>query len=745
MKQKTRNWIVLIVSVTVFFSLYAVMGINIGRSVRDNISNGVSSSAKAFLEEKAEEMDRNLDDVRNALPYVYGNEELLPILGIESVSLSSISVPPQAIDGEYLLLSRQEGGKTYVGKISIPSLFLDEGEGVGGTITLAEGGSWSSGTLSESAVIVERELTSLSGKISLYTEIAVPEESLSRGASVVMRGIKLGAVLFIVFILTLVAYVTHIEPFSEDRNKKKVDRIFRAVTDDFVFLVEVDMKSRTETVYYVSDLGKDIPRWSTDSRDFEKNISAYADVVVAAEDRENFRSQTRLDALMDHFRKNNNEYIIEYDVALNGRKLRFQGRFAYFPEENPPKMYIGIRDITATEKEKSDNHRKLMEALEAAEEANKGKSYFLFNMSHDIRTPLNAIIGYSDLAKRHLDDKELIGGYVDKIQSCGRQLVGLIGDVLDMAKIESGRTDLVERPCLCQDMMSDVFNSVMAAAEDKGLEFEATGNACHTTLICDKVKIQKILLNVLSNAVKYTPKGGKVSLDVNEKKREGENVSDFTFVVKDNGIGISESFLPFVFNSFSRERSATLSGISGTGLGMSITKRLVDAMGGEIGISSRQGEGTTVTIRLSLKTMETEEEEKSEKKKISLRGLKILLAEDNEINREIVTEMLREEEIMVDAAEDGEACIRKLLEHGPGYYSLILMDIQMPKMDGYEASRRIRKLADSALRTIPIVAITANAFEEDRDKAFKAGMNSHISKPIDMDLLLSTIEKCIIG
>ena len=380
-----------------------------------------------------------------------------------------------------------------------------------------------------------------------------------------------------------------------------------------------------------------------------------------------------------------------------------------------------------------------------AEEANKGKSYFLFNMSHDIRTPLNAVIGYSELAKKHLDDRKVLEDYINKIQICGNQLLGLIGDVLDMAKIESGKIDLSLNPCLCQDMMNEVVVSVNESAKEKGLSFEASGNACHTTILCDKVKVQKILLNILSNAVKYTPGGGKVTLSVHEEIKGDGDLSDFTFVIRDNGIGISKEFLPYVFNSFSRERNATLSGVSGTGLGMTITKRLVDAMGGKIEIESEQGKGTTVTVFLTFKRFENKVIEKKEEKlpEISLEGKRVLLAEDNEINSEIASEMLREVGISTEVVTNGEECVNALLSHSAGYYDLVLMDVQMPVMDGYEATRTIRRFQDKDKRMIPVIAMTANVFEEDKEKAYQSGMNGHLSKPIDMALLISTLNKCL--
>ena len=348
------------------------------------------------------------------------------------------------------------------------------------------------------------------------------------------------------------------------------------------------------------------------------------------------------------------------------------------------------------------------------------------------------------MAKNHLDEKEVLDDYIYKIQTCGRQLLGLIGDVLGMAKIESGNLEISEKPCLCQDLMSDIMISVNESAKKKGLEFEASGNACHSTILCDKVKVQKILLNILSNAVKYTPKGGKISLSVQEKIREDEGLSDFTFVVKDNGIGISKEFLPYIFNSFSRERNATISGVSGTGLGMTITKRLVDAMGGKIEVESQQNMGTTVTVSITFSRLVGLEEKQEEIiPDAFLKDIRVLLVEDNEINGEIASEMLRELKVNVDLVTNGKECIDALLEKDAGYYDLVLMDIQMPVMDGYEATRIIRRFSDKDKRLIPVIAMTANAFEEDKQKAFQSGMNGHLAKPVEMRHLIQALKSAI--
>ncbi|MGN1190103.1 MAG: sensor histidine kinase, partial [Candidatus Ornithospirochaeta sp.] len=521
------------------------------------------------------------------------------------------STKEYSFNGDYLYCTNGE----YEARVEVSSLFqLRKDIIYEYSIILPDGEEWSSDTCLDNGECIPVEL--MMEKCGIKVVFHIPNSILTtpreKGISLVVRNMIYVAVLFVVFTLAMAIYTFSREPFVANKNRKMIDRILSAVTEDFVFLVEVDVKTKIEKVFFVSSGPR--PTWFSSGKvKYDENIKSYAEKIVAPEDRNRFLEFTEFNTLMEYFRNNNNEFTIEYDVVLDGERRRYQGKFTFNAQDNDePKIYVGVRDITKIEEERTEYNRKLMDALAQAEEANKGKSYFLFNMSHDIRTPLNAIIGYSELAKMHLDDKGMLSGYIDKIQICGNQLLGLIGEVLDMAKIESGRLDLIEKPCLCQDLMNDVMIAVNESVEKKGLNFEASGNACHSVILCDKVKVQKILLNIISNAVKYTPKGGNVSLRVTETIRENENLSDFSFVVKDNGIGISKEFLPYVFNSFSRERNATLSGISGTGLGMTITKRLVDAMGGKIEIESEQGKGTTVTVSITFHRLSGEEENKEE-------------------------------------------------------------------------------------------------------------------------------------
>lgn len=737
-KQKTKNWIVLITALLLFFSFYLFLALRLGKNVKGNVSQGTISMTSSFLERETRSIDEKVSSV---IDYFSSNSlEGFPIFDFVEIEENK-SEKGLSIDGGYLKYSNGERALM----MELAPIFQFDNPLISSiTVSLPGKGEWGIGKREVDDTRIEFNLE----KTGLKVDYTISQQFLAanqeRGITLVVSNMIYVAVLFIIFIVFMAIYTFSREPFADNKNKKMVDRILSAVTDDFVFLVEVDVKTRIEKIFFVSKGPH--PQWSDKkTHKYDESIKEYADVVVAPEDRKRFLEVTEFNALMEYFKNNDNEFIIEYDVIVNGGRRRYQGKFTLSPQDpEGAKIYVGVRDTTLIEEERTEYNRKLMSALAQAEEANKGKSYFLFNMSHDIRTPLNAIIGYSELAKNHLDEKEVLDDYIYKIQTCGRQLLGLIGDVLDMAKIESGNLEISEKPCLCQDLMSDIMISVNESAKKKGLEFEASGNACHSTILCDKVKVQKILLNILSNAVKYTPQGGKISLSVQEKIREDEGLSDFTFVVKDNGIGISKEFLPYIFNSFSRERNATISGVSGTGLGMTITKRLVDAMGGKIEVESQQNMGTTVTVSITFSRLVGLEEKREEIiPDAFLKDIRVLLVEDNEINGEIASEMLRELKVNVDLVTNGKECIDALLEKDAGYYDLVLMDIQMPVMDGYEATRIIRRFSDKDKRLIPVIAMTANAFEEDKQKAFQSGMNGHLAKPVEMRHLIQALKSAI--
>lgn len=385
----------------------------------------------------------------------------------------------------------------------------------------------------------------------------------------------------------------------------------------------------------------------------------------------------------------------------------------------------------------------LEKALKQANAASEAKSAFLANMSHDIRTPMNAIIGFTDLLEKYIDNAEKRDDYIAKIKSSGTYLLGLINNVLEMARIESGQT-IVDETIWSAEQFINTLTSVFREDMDrKKLKFIKEIHIEHPYVWCDPTKVQEIFFNIVSNAVKYTPEGGTVTLRMNELPSGQEGYVVYKVEVEDTGIGISEDFMPYLFDEFARERNTTQSKIGGTGLGLPIAKKLVNIMGGTIAVRSEVGKGTCFTVISTHRIADKEELEKSyedaaEYAENEFSGKRLLLTEDNELNAEIATELLEELGFEVEHAADGVICIDMLQKAEPGYYDLILMDIQMPNMNGYEATERIRKLPD-ARKDIPIVAMTANAFEEDRQHAFAVGMNGHIAKPVDVEKLIEVL------
>lgn len=394
-----------------------------------------------------------------------------------------------------------------------------------------------------------------------------------------------------------------------------------------------------------------------------------------------------------------------------------------------------------------DLNEKLQIAVEKAEGANRAKTNFLNNMSHDIRTPMNAILGYNRLMRKKLTDPQLID-YQRKIEQSGSLLLSIINHVLDMARIESGKSKLDENAEVVGTILDEVYGVFVSEAAEKEIRMKKTIAVEHRSLICDGTKIREIFVNLISNAIKYTPRGGSVEVNVTELPCEREGFARIQTVVTDTGIGMSKEYLPTIYDSFSRERNTTMGKVAGTGLGMAIVKELVTMMGGTIEVKSELGEGTTFTVTLDHKIAETRHDDRKEiaSRKAaaeSLADLHILLAEDNDLNAEIAMTLLEEAGLKVDRAADGIQCVSRIEKEPAGTYALILMDIQMPNMDGYKATETIRQLPDPRKAAIPIIAMTANAFEEDRKMALAKGMNGYIAKPIDLTKMLAAMQEVI--
>lgn len=384
-------------------------------------------------------------------------------------------------------------------------------------------------------------------------------------------------------------------------------------------------------------------------------------------------------------------------------------------------------------------------AVQRETKANLAKREFLFNMSHDIRTPMNAIIGFTALAQTHIDDRGQVEDYLKKISVSSQHLLSLINDVLDMSRIESGKVTLEAKPVHLPELVHELRDIIQAVVSKKDLSLTLdTVGVENEDIIADPLRLEQILINVLANAVKFTPDGGQISLWIVQKDTAPAGYADFEFHIKDNGIGMSEEFQKHIFEQFARERTSTVSKIQGTGLGMAITKSLVDMMGGRITVKSEQGKGSefTISLRFPIGEAKTEQTPPAAKASASA-GKKLLVVEDNELNLEIASTLLKEAGFAVDTAENGKIAVEKVEAASADRYDLILMDIQMPEMDGYEATRRIRALPDTKKAALPIVAMTANAFEDDRKNALRAGMNGHIAKPLDIQKLFQVLSELL--
>lgn len=401
-------------------------------------------------------------------------------------------------------------------------------------------------------------------------------------------------------------------------------------------------------------------------------------------------------------------------------------------------------------------HRKQREKLyteeirksaEKARKANEAKTRFLFNMSHDIRTPMNAIVGFSGLLEKSLHDEKKSLGYIKKIRVSSDILLTIINQVLEMARIESGKITLNPESVNIREMVEAMNTVFESSLTKKSLEYQCSLNVVHDQILCDKTKMEEIILNVVSNSIKYTNPHGKITVSIDELDSEDEKNANYKVVVEDNGIGMSQDYLPHIFEEFSREHTSTETRVAGTGLGLPIVKSLVDRMGGTIEVESEEGKGTRFIMKFSFPVSLENQVREKEKQNIpditeKLEGKRILLAEDNELNAEIAETVLEETGIKVKHVEDGIQCIEELKKMPEKYYDVILMDVQMPNMDGYTATEKIRHLDDSRAE-IPIIAMTANAYDEDRRKAQEAGMDGFLAKPLDVDEMMRLLAQII--
>lgn len=475
---------------------------------------------------------------------------------------------------------------------------------------------------------------------------------------------------------------------------------------------------------------------------YDNMLATYCRNRCHPDDRSFFYQRLCNESLIKAFADGRDQIEITYRALVDGEIHYYTGNYTRISQpQETLKLVAGFRNIDSLVESENKQKQALEQALKAAKVANEAKTNFLSNMSHDIRTPMNAIVGFTELLKPLVKNDKKASEYVRKILFSTDYLLNLLNNILEMSRIESGHFNLDEKITESQSLNDSVFIVFEREMAKKNISFSREFNVEHQWIYCDPVKVKEILLNILSNACKYTPNGGSVKMSVNERETENPDIVVFEAVVEDTGIGMSPEYLTHIFEKFSRERNTSESGQTGTGLGMGIVKSYVDAMGGSINVESQIGKGSKFTIRLPHRIANPIDPESIISQQIpediSFDGMRILLAEDNDINAEIAEAVLANMGFDVYRVKDGIECISALEREG--HFDAVLMDIQMPKMDGYKATRIIRSLNDPYIRTIPIIAMTANAFAEDRKKAHEAGMNAHIAKPVYPATLQKTL------
>ncbi len=526
----------------------------------------------------------------------------------------------------------------------------------------------------------------------------------------------------------------------EERLREQIT-MFHALARDFlnVFLIHPDENQ----VYILKMDGFVVPglvRGSTTSYCYDDVLCKYVESRVHPDDRAMIYELWQLPALQEKL-KDAEEYEGNYRTLIDGATHYYRYRFVRLEGSN--QIIAGFQNIDSIIEGEKQKKETLAKALVAANQSNQAKTTFLNSVSHDIRTPLNAITGFTALAMNHLHDPDMVKNYLGKVTVASNHLLALINDVLDMSRIESGHIELEEKPVSLTHIYQDLETIIQNDIKAKGIHFFGEmKDIAHPTVLLDPMRMKKVLLNILSNAAKFTPEGGEIHFSIEEIGDAADGKGLYQFHIKDTGIGMSKEYITHIFEPFSREETATVSGIPGTGLGMSIASRIVKLMGGTITVTSEVGKGShfIVTIPATRIAEEIREKENSEEPlEQIIEGKRVLLVEDNELNREICQELLEMAGFTVDTAEDGKIAVEKVREAPAGTYDVILMDIQMPIMDGYEATREIRCLVEGKKAGIPIFALTANAFAEDRRRAIEAGMNGHIAKPIDIPSLMKTL------
>ena len=530
-------------------------------------------------------------------------------------------------------------------------------------------------------------------------------------------------------------------PVTLGKQVQKTRQAFQALSTAYYLILRLDLKTkRVELVKKTRKMNIDIKdnntKWNPQI-EIIKNVIAESFVQKYMEFLEIHTMAERLhnkESMSSEFKKKDGTWFLSMIIPQN-----------YDKNGNITSVLIANRDVTDEKMRELRQEAELREAKLKAECANKAKSSFLFNMSHDIRTPMNAIIGYADLASRHLQETDRLGRYLEEIQICGKELLAMLGNVLDLARIENNKVEMEYTVSNVHECFENCIIMFQQQAESKNQTISLTEQIMYPYVYMDAPHLSEVCLNIINNAIKYTNTGGTISCNVVQKPCEKEDWCNMIIAITDNGIGMSEEFQKRIFEAFERERNTTFSHIEGSGIGMGITKKLVELMDGTIEVKSKQGEGSTFTVTIPCRKASKEDslvkKNSNPGNKNCLNGVRILLVEDNEINTEIARELLTDEGCIVETADDGVVCIDMIEKADADYYKLVLMDVQMPVMNGYDATLAIRKMKDAKKARIPIIAMTANVFAEDIQKVLSVGMNDHVAKPVDMNILVPTMMK----
>ena len=510
--------------------------------------------------------------------------------------------------------------------------------------------------------------------------------------------------------------------------------VAQALAGDYFSIYVVDPDTEAFVEYSSSEEYKNLGIETQGANFFElsrRNIEA----LIYPEDRDRFMAVFSRERVLKIIERDGH-FTTKYRLMLNGIPTYVSMKATLLENRNERRLIIGLTNIDAQMK-REEEFRKHM-----ADARTRAKNDFLANMSHDIRTPMNAIVGYTNIAKSHWDEPEVVADALDKIGSSSHFLLSLINDILDISKIESGKMQLSLAACDLRDIFRRIEDITALQAKNKSITITYSHDTVHHyKVMADDLRIEQVLINITGNAIKYTPEGKGVELIAEELGATEDKKIKYRFIVRDTGIGISKEYLPHIFESFTREEKTTVNRVQGTGLGLAITARVVEMMGGVISVKSRPGEGSEFTVELALEPSEPDDDtaEPDEMLQSVLNGKRVLLVEDNAINAEIATIILEQYGIALDHAENGRIGADKVKTAEAGYYSAVLMDIQMPVMNGYEATRAIRSLPGEYYRTLPIIAMSANAYDEDIRASLDSGMNAHIAKPFQPDDLIKTL------